>query len=101
MRTRRTELETYTVGIMIGMYCRGRRHASSGLCGDCTALLNYARQRTANCPHGEAKPACSECRIHCYTAGMREKMRSVMKFCGPRMLLLHPILTIRHFFRQP
>jgi hypothetical protein len=28
---------------------------------------------------------------------MREKIRAVMRFSGPRMLLYHPITAIRHF----
>ena len=44
----------------------------------------------------ETKTFCFNCRIHCYKPEMREKIRSVMRFSGPRMLLYHPIMAIRH-----
>jgi hypothetical protein len=31
---------------------------------------------------------------------MREKMRAVMRFAGPRMLFYHPIDAIKHLWRE-
>ena len=31
---------------------------------------------------------------------MREKIRAVMRFSGPRMLLYHPVLAVRHLIEQ-
>ena len=36
------------------------------------------------------------CPIHCYAKAEREQMREVMRHSGPRMLLRHPVLAIRH-----
>lgn len=44
----------------------------------------------------ETKTFCSNCKIHCYKADMREKIRQVMKFSGPRMLFYHPVMAVRH-----
>ena len=44
----------------------------------------------------ENKTFCSNCRVHCYKPEMREKIREVMRFSGPRMLLCHPILAVWH-----
>lgn len=44
----------------------------------------------------ETKTFCSNCRVHCYKPAMREKIRQVMRFSGPRMLFYHPMLAIRH-----
>lgn len=44
----------------------------------------------------ESKAFCSNCRVHCYCPDMREKIRMVMRFSGPRMLFYHPVLAIRH-----
>lgn len=60
------------------------------------ALLEYARQRRDRCPHGDNKPFCSNCPIHCYKPEMRQQMRAVMRYAGPRMLLSNPILALRH-----
>ena len=47
-------------------------------------------------PHGDNKPFCSNCPIHCYKPEMRQQMRAVMQYAGPRMLLSNPILVLRH-----
>ena len=44
----------------------------------------------------QTKTFCSNCRVHCYKPDMREKIRQVMRFSGPRMLFYHPIRAIRH-----
>ena len=66
------------------------------LCPACAALLEYAGQRRDRCPHGDNKPFCSSCLIHCYKPEMRRQMRAVMRYAGPRMLLSHPIPVLRH-----
>jgi hypothetical protein len=91
----RIEREIKTVGIMIDMYCR-HHHGADQLCESCRELSGYARQRALKCPFGEDKPVCSKCRIHCYKADMKAKIKEVMKFSGPRMVHSHPILAVRH-----
>lgn len=81
---------------MLWMYCRGVHGAKTGLCPDCRALHGYSIARLTACPFRENKPVCSKCRVHCYEPGMREKMKGVMRYSGPRMLFRHPILALRH-----
>ncbi len=40
------------------------------------------------------KTFCANCKVHCYKPQMREQIRQVMRFSGPRMLLYHPVLAI-------
>lgn len=89
------EREKAVVSQMIALYCR-KNHGRRTLCPDCAALDAYARQRSDKCPFMETKTFCSNCRVHCYRPEMREKIRVVMRFSGPRMLFRRPILTIRH-----
>ena len=94
--------EKQTVEAMIGIYCRGH-HGPEGegaLCSDCEALRDYALSRLGRCPFGEEKPKCSDCHVHCYKPAMRERIREVMKYAGPRMLLRHPVLAIKHVSRR-
>ena len=56
----------------------------------------YARSRSDHCPFMETKTFCANCRVHCYKSEMREKIREVMRFSGPRMLFVHPIMAIHH-----
>ena len=38
--------------------------------------------------------------IHCYKPDMKEKMREVMRYAGPRMMWYHPIAAIKHLIRE-
>ena len=90
------EREKQTVSQMIALYCKKQHHTKQGLCPECAALERYARQRSDRCPFMETKTFCSNCRVHCYKPEMRQKIREVMRFSGPRMLLYHPVMAIRH-----
>ena len=94
LRTKR-EREKETVSQMIALYCR-KHHGGRTLCPDCAALDAYARLRSDKCPFMETKTFCSNCKIHCYKPEMREKIRAVMRFSGPWMLLYHPVMAVRH-----
>lgn len=93
----RLERERRTVAAMIGRFCRDR-HGPVGekLCAECADLEVYTRLRLEKCPYGETKPTCANCPIHCYQPHRRDQIKDVMAYAGPRMLLTHPILAIRH-----
>lgn len=93
--SKRIQNEIKTARVMIEMFCR--RHHGRDLCEDCSALMKYVEQRLEKCPHGAGKPACSKCEIHCYKPQMRARIREVMRFAGPRIILTHPILAFRHW----
>ena len=91
------EREKAMVGEMIDLYCRRNRGTKKGaLCESCRALKEYARSRSDHCPFMETKTFCSNCKVHCYRPEMREKIRAVMRFSGPRMLFYHPGPALRH-----
>ena len=93
--------ELKTLRAMLRMYCRGRHHpAVDGLCPACAELSGYAARRLERCIFGDAKPTCNRCVVHCYSDGMRERIRVVMRWAGPRMLLRHPILGIAHLLDE-
>lgn len=94
IKTKR-QREKETVSLMIAIYCR-KNHGGKSLCPDCAALDAYAHQRSDNCPFMETKTFCSNCKVHCYNNAMGEKIRQVMRFSGPRMILHHPVMAIRH-----
>ncbi len=87
--------EKETVSFMIALYCR-KKHGCKELCPECAELDAYARMRSDKCPFMETKTFCSNCKVHCYKPEMREKIREVMRFSGPRMLFHHPVMAIRH-----
>jgi len=93
----RMRRERKTIESMFAIYCRDQHAAPSGeLCGECHALQDYALQRLERCPFQENKPTCANCAVHCYKPEMREQVRQVMRYAGPRMLLRHPMLAVRH-----
>lgn len=90
------EREKKMVSEMIALYCRKNHGTRGTLCPECAALNLYARQRSDKCPFMETKTFCSNCKVHCYKPEMREKIRAVMRFSGPRMIFYHPVAAIRH-----
>ena len=100
-RFARRARELKTIKAMVRMYCRGHDHVSGDhLCPVCAELCEYATRRLERCVFGDAKPTCSNCVVHCYGAGMREQIRTVMRWAGPRMLLRHPLLAIAHIIDE-
>lgn len=93
--------EQRVVSQMISIYCHGHHHTPVGqLCPRCQALKAYARQRSDKCPFMEHKTFCSNCHVHCYRGEMATQIRQVMRYAGPRMLLHHPILALRHIWES-
>lgn len=88
--------EKETVSLMIELYCRKNHHTKGELCKECRELSDYAILRSDKCPFMENKTFCSNCKVHCYKPEMREKIRAVMRFSGPRMMFHHPVMAVRH-----
>ncbi|TCK03355.1 nitrous oxide-stimulated promoter family protein [Phorcysia thermohydrogeniphila] len=102
------ERERETLKRMISIYCwRKHKQERGKLCSECRELLEYAFKRLDLCPFGENKPTCKKCPIHCYRPEMREKIKEVMRFSGPRLLIYDPIgwliheIKERFSFKQP
>ena len=108
---RRRADEAEMVSQMIALWCRAH-HADAApapdaapvwlgrrdvcLCPDCAELRDYACARIEHCPHMGTKTFCSACPTHCYKPAMRERIREVMRWSGPRMLRYRPIPAIKH-----
>ena len=90
------EREKQMVSQMIALYCRKKHGGRKQLCPECAELDAYAQLRSEKCPFMETKTFCSNCKVHCYKPEMRERIREVMRFSGPRMLFHHPVAAIRH-----
>ena len=94
------EKEKRIVGEMIKLYCKKQHKVKKGLCPECQALKEYAELRSDKCPFMENKTFCSNCKVHCYKKEMREKIRQVMRFSGPRMIFHHPVMAINHLIQS-
>lgn len=93
------EKEKRVVEMMIRIYCRHGEH-NSQLCPSCVELLEYARQRLSRCPFGNEKKSCRKCPIHCYNPQMAARIRTVMKYSGPRMMLYYPHHALAHWLSE-
>lgn len=97
---RNKERENMTLRLMAETYCKGHHgneaRAGVKLCPECEKVVSYAEARTTACPLGEEKTTCRRCTIHCYQPTMREAIRRIMHYAGPRMLFLHPASVLRH-----
>ncbi len=91
----RIRREKKTVSAMVVLYCKGVHHGVE-LCRDCRELLDYSMAKLDKCMFSESKPTCARCPVHCFEKAKRDRMRTVMRYSGPRMLTRHPILTILH-----
>jgi putative cytoplasmic protein len=82
---------------MIEIYCHGNHHTKKGeLCEKCQELKEYSLFRLSKCPFKVNKGFCSFCKIHCYQPQMREEIKKVMRYSGPRMTFSHPIFSFSH-----
>lgn len=110
------EVELKTMGEIIGIYChlqhgkinlfrhmmhrwRGTYKENMQLCEDCEDVWKFSKQRIDRCPYMEEKTFCSMCKTHCY-GRYREKVKAMMRFGGPRMLLISPIMVIKHLYYE-
>jgi len=93
----RTEMET--VDSMIQIYCSDL-HSRDSLCVECAELKNYALLRLEYCRFGAAKPTCVKCPVHCYKPDMKERIRGVMRYAGPKMMIRHPWLAMVHLWKE-
>ncbi len=100
---RKRQQEMKSMQEIITLYCHGKQHlreACAGLCPECQHIAGYARSRILGCPRMAEKSFCAVCPIHCYQKKEREQIRKIMRWAGPRMLLRHPLMTLRHIWHQ-
>ena len=89
--------EKATVKVMINLYCHQNHHATKNqLCDECNDLLQYAMQRLTMCRFGEKKTTCELCPKHCYRKDYKQRIKEVMRYSGPRMMIYHPIMAVKH-----
>ena len=82
---------------MVRIYCHGVHKTKKGeLCPECRELTDYALNRLDRCRWGNNKNFCSQSPCHCYKPEMRPKIREVLRYSGPRIMLDHPLVGSIH-----
>ncbi len=92
------EMEKNTIEAMTRLYCR-YLHKSAELCKNCRSVLEYGFKRIDHCTFGPEKPACNDCKVHCFSAEMREEVKKIMRYSGPKMIYMHPVMALYHFLK--
>ncbi|WP_394132413.1 nitrous oxide-stimulated promoter family protein [Shewanella maritima] len=94
--------EYRTISAMVEIYCKAHHpnKPKRGVCQECETFLEYAHTRLDRCPYGQDKPTCNKCPVHCYKPEMKQHARDIMIYAGPRMLLPHPIMAIKHLLAE-
>ena len=95
---RKRQKEIMLVSQMIKLYCHNNHTNQNGkeLCDECQELIEYACERSEKCRFMKNKTFCSNCRIQCYSPEMKKRIQKVMRYSGPRIIIYHPLLCLRH-----
>ena len=80
---------------MIRYFCKAK-HRKRKLCASCSGLFQYITARIEECHLDEKTSSCFMCPDYCYNLEMRGKIKEVMRFSAPRILIRHPILIFKH-----
>ena len=96
----RKEREEASLERMIRLYCKAKHNTKTFLCKECSELLVYAKSKSNDCPFEENKPASSICTVHCYQKRERDKIKQVMRYAGPRMIYINPLMAIDHLISK-
>ena len=95
------EREIILVERFIHYYCKNKHKNRVGkLCSECRHLLAYSLERLDSCPFADEKSSCRQCEVHCYNSFYRERIREVMRYCGPRSLWFMPLEYVKHWRRE-
>lgn len=98
--TKHQKKDIRLIGEFVRVHCAGR-HGAIGrdtyqlpaglgeilICTECVRFMQYAVTKRLNCPLEAEKPSCKHCRIHCYAAPERKKIREIMSYAGRRMIM--------------
>ena len=95
---RKRQKEIMLVSQMIKLYCHKNHTNQNGkeLCDECQELIEYACERSEKCRFMKNKTFCSNCRIQCYSPEMKKRIQKVMRYSGPRIIIYHTLLCLRH-----
>lgn len=91
--------ERKVINTMIRIYCRGNCK-SKDICPNCKELMDYVYMKIDKCPFSDTKIYCNNCKVHCYREDMAVRIKKVMRYSGPRLIIYHPIMAIDHMIED-
>lgn len=101
------DLEKKTLEAMIDIYCKGNHYNKKEdrardykPCPICHEQAAYALSKIDACKFKENKPVCSKCPVKCYNSEHKAMIKKIMRYSGPRIIFIHPLLFARYIFRK-
>ncbi|MDO4501664.1 MAG: nitrous oxide-stimulated promoter family protein [Coriobacteriia bacterium] len=85
------------------IYCRAH-HADqpkdqAGMCPECAATIAFTHDRAASCPNGH-QGNCQDCSIKCNRGDQQQRIKAIMAYAAPRMLVRHPLMTLEYLGKK-
>ncbi len=85
------------------IYCRAHHldepKDAQGLCPSCREAIEGTLLKTLQCPYNHAGN-CQDCTIHCQRGESQARIKTIMAYAAPRMLLRHPVMTARYLGKK-
>lgn len=97
LRMNRLQREALIVKTMIEYHCE-IVHSEGKTCEHCKILIDYTSRKLERCRFGSTKPVCKDCPVHCYSPEMKQKIREVMCWAGPKMIFRYPLYAMIHIY---
>lgn len=89
--------ERANIKTSFGVYCNANHGTKDGkLCAKCTALLSNILLKIGKCRYGVTKPLCDHCDEPCFGDPANKTFMEIMDGSRKRMLVRHPMMTVRH-----
>ena len=89
--------EKENIKASFAVYCNTNHDTKDGkLCPKCTALLTNVLLKIGKCKYGITKPLCDHCDEKCFGDAANKSFMEIMEGSKGKMLLHHPLMTVRH-----
>ena len=102
MDDNRTARDRKVLEAMGRIFCKAHHSGEKdpcALCSLCHEIVEVTLVRTASCPYGH-EGNCQDCAIHCQRGEAQERIREIMRYAAPRMVLRHPLMTMEYLRRK-
>ncbi len=81
------------------LYCQ-KVHGRAHLCPQCTALLNYEKERLRECKFKQVEKSCTECNLQCYSASKRLEINHIIGWASSRLSWKQPYFLMRFYLQR-
>ncbi|MGN1361014.1 MAG: nitrous oxide-stimulated promoter family protein [Eggerthellaceae bacterium] len=85
--------------IYCGAHHAGRPKDSTGMCPECSETILLTHDRAANCPY-DHQGNCQDCTLKCNRGDQQQRIKAIMAYAAPRMLVRHPLMTLEYLAKK-